>query len=110
MFGVLFLVLCGILVGGIDAVDHKQDVLWFIAQVWCGPIVIGVDLLNQVFIAPLPIAERASLVGLSHANEIGTLFIAMAGLMNFVVMLDALQSKNKSDLERRIIEHPRGTP
>ena len=110
MFGVLFLVLCGILVGGIDAVDHKQDVLWFIAQVWCGPIVIGVDLLNQVFIAPLPIAERASLVGLGHANEIGTLFIAMAGLMNFVVMLDALQSKNKSDLERRIIEHPRGTP
>lgn len=109
MFGVLFLVICGVLVGGIDAVDHKQDSLWFIAQVWCGPIVIAIDMLNQTYIAPLPVADRATLVGLSHVNEIGTLFIAMAGLMNFVVMLDALQSKNSSDLERRIIEQPRGS-
>jgi hypothetical protein len=104
MFGVLFLVCCGVFVGGIDAVDHKQDGLWFIAQVWCGPIVIAVDLLNQWFIAPLPISERATLVGLSHVNEIGILFIAMAGLMNFVAMLDVLQSKHKQDLERRFVE------
>jgi len=104
MFGVLFLVLCGVLVGGIDAVDHKQDFLWFIAQIWCGPIVIVVDLLNQWFIAPLPVEEKATLVGLSHANEIGILFIAMAGLMNFVAMLDALQPGSKVDLERRSFE------
>ena len=72
MFGVLFLVCCGVLVGGIDAVDHKHDWLWFIAQIWCGPLVIGIDVLNQLFIVPLPIAQRATLVGLSHANEIGT--------------------------------------
>jgi len=101
MFGILFLVLCGVLVGGIDAVDHQNDGLWFIAQVWCGPIVVVVDLLNQMFIVPLPISQRATLVGLSHANEIGTLFIAMAGLMNFVVLLDALQAKRNQDLERR---------
>ncbi len=101
MFGILFLVICGVLVGGIDAVDHQHDGLWFIAQVWCGPIVIGIDLLNQIFIAPLPISQRATLVGLSHANELGTLFVAMAGLMNFVVLLDALQAKQNQDLERR---------
>ena len=102
MSGVIFLVFCGVLVGGIDAVDHKNDGLWFIAQVWCGPIVVGIDLMNQVWVASLPMPQRATLVGLSHANEIGTLFIAMAGLMNFVVLLDVLQAKGDEDLERRV--------
>ncbi len=101
MFGALFLIFCGVLVGGIDAVDHKNDGLWFIAQVWCGPIVVGIDLLNQAWVASLPTSQRATFVGLSHANEIGTLFIAMAGLMNFVVLLDVLQANNDDDLERR---------
>ena len=101
MGGVVFLVVCGALIGGIDAVDHKRDGLWFLAQVWCGPVVVGIDLLNQALIAPLPIAEKATRVGLSHANEIGTLFIAMAGLMNFVVLLDVLQAKQNEDLEKR---------
>ncbi len=104
MSGILFLIFCGVLVGGIDSVDHNHDGLWFIAQVWCGPIVIAIDMLNQWFIAPLPISERATFVGLSHANEIGTLFIAMAGLMNFVVMLDVLQTIRNNDLERRVTE------
>jgi hypothetical protein len=101
MGGILFLVLCGILVGGIDAVDHKNDGLWFIAQVWCGPIVVGVDLLNQALIAPLPVADKVTRVGLSHANEIGTLFIAMAGLMNFVVLLDVVHARMGDDFEKR---------
>ena len=98
MVGILFLVLCGALIGGIDAVDHNKDGLWFIAQVWCGPVVIGIDLLNQTILAPLPIADKATYVGLSHVNEIGTLCIAMAGLMNFVVLLDLLQAKQGDDL------------
>jgi len=108
MFGVLFLVCCGVLVGGIDAVDHKHDWLWFIAQIWCGLLVIGIDVLNQLFIVPLPIPQRATLVGLSHANEIGTLFIAMAGLMNFVVLLDVLHATRNNDLERRVLHHSGG--
>ena len=79
---------------------EEKRIGWF-AQVWCGPVVVGIDLLNQALIAPLPIAEKATRVGLSHANEIGTLFIAMAGLMNFVVLLDALQAKQNEDLEKR---------
>lgn len=103
MAGVLFLVACGALVGGVDAVDHRNDGLWFIAQMWCGPIVIGIDLINQSWIAPMILSDRAIYVGLSHANEIGTLFIAMAGLMNFVVLLDVLQQGNNDDLERRAV-------
>ncbi len=108
MFGILFLVFFGVLVGGIDAVDHQHDRLWFIAQVWVGPIVIAIDLMNQQLIVPLPVTQKATLVGLSHANEIGTLFIAMAGLMNFVVLLDVLQAKRNDDFERRATK-PTGT-
>ena len=108
MFGILFLVFFGVLVGGIDAVDHQHDRLWFIAQVWVGPIVIAIDLMNQQLIVPLSVTQKATLVGLSHANEIGTLFIAMAGLMNFVVLLDVLQAKRNDDFERRATK-PTGT-
>jgi hypothetical protein len=100
-FGILFLVVTGVLVGGIDAVDHKNDSLWFIAQVFCGPIVIAIDAATQNFIVDAPIEKRATMVGLSHVNEIGTLFISMAGLMNFVVILDALQAKRNIDIDRR---------
>ena len=100
-FGVLFLVVMGVLVGGIDAVDHKNDGLWFIAQVFCGPVVIAIDMATQFIIVEAPIEKRATLVGLSHVNEIGTLFIAMAGLMNFVVILDAMRTTRSVDLERR---------
>ena len=92
----------GVLVGGIDAVDHKHDGLWFIAQVCCGPIVIAIDMATQFFIVDAPIEKRATLVGLSHVNEIGTLFVAMAGLMNLVVILDAMHAKSHVDLERRV--------
>lgn len=101
MCGAFLLILCGVLVGGIDVVDHKKDLLWFIAQVFCGPVVIAVDLLNQMFIASLPVSKRVTLVGLSHVNEIGTLFVAMAGLMNLVVIFDAMYLEPNKDLERR---------
>jgi hypothetical protein len=64
--------------------------------------------MNQQLIVPLPVTQKATLVGLSHANEIGTLFIAMAGLMNFVVLLDVLQAKRNDDFERRATK-PTGT-
>lgn len=95
------MVVTGVLVGGIDAVDHKNDSLWFIAQVFCGPIVIAIDILTQIFIVAATIEKRVTMVGLSHVNEIGTLFISMAGLMNFVVILDALQAKRNIDIDRR---------
>ena len=101
MFGVLFLVTSGLLIGGFDAVDHRNDSLWFLAQVFSGPIVIVADLVNQLLIKTQPQEQRFLLVGLSHVNEIGILYIAMAGLMNFVAMLDALSPWRQGDLERR---------
>ena len=51
----------------------------------------------------MPVNEKASLVGLSHVNEIGILFVAMAGLMNVVMMLDVLYREPGDDIEKRLI-------
>jgi len=116
MFGVLFLVVSGLLIGGLDAVDSRNDRLWFLAQALCGPLIFGIDLLRgMVMIDPPPnwyiepnwaaryadwqarylAGEPGPMTtirrtGIGHVNEIGTLFIALAGLMNVAVMLDAL--------------------
>jgi len=106
MAGMLFLILTGLLVGGLDAVDRREDRLWFVAQVGCGPLVIAIDLGNQTLLKsgrignlldrPLPPGAPRSMAGtvsdrkgLAHAKEFGTLFIALAGMLNIVVMLDA---------------------
>lgn len=90
MFGVLFLVMTGILVGGIDAVDRVEDHLWFYAQSLCGPLAFVIDFANQSIVKGLPDERLIRAEGLARVNEMGTLFVALAGLMNLVVILDAL--------------------
>lgn len=90
MFGILFLFLTGLLVGGVDAVDRREDHLWFLAQSLCGPIAFVADFVNQSVVKQLPPDRRMASTGIAHPNEMGTLFIALAGLMNLVAILDAL--------------------
>lgn len=90
MFGILFMFLGGLLIGGFDSVDRREDYLWFLAQMLCGPIAFGADLVNQHYVKGLPADARMLTVGLNKPNEMGTLFTALAGLMNLVVILDAL--------------------
>lgn len=99
----------GLLIGGLDVVDRKNDRLWFIAQAGNGPIAFVLDAARSrmspgqeyefrrdremrqryedgdpVIISGL---HRASI---GHLNEIGTLWIALCGLMNVVVLIDFL--------------------
>ncbi len=114
MFGVLFLFLGGVLIGGIDVVDRKEDRLWFWAQALCGQIALAVDFTNQTFLKTWPpdgagrSDERDSKAiaqlgrkGLGRVNEMGTLFCALAGLMNLVVILDALYHPSRRVADRR---------
>lgn len=105
MIGVFFLFVSGLLVGGFDAVDRLSgsDRLWFYAQGLCGPIAFAADFVNQNYVKQLPAPDQLRTQGLGRVNEMGTLFIALAGLMNLIVILDALhfiprkQSAPKSD-------------
>jgi hypothetical protein len=120
MFGVLFLFTGGLLIGGLDCVDRKHDKLWFLAQSFCGPIAFAADLANQQLVQKVPdnwavgsearqridqgdptVLHELSRIGLGRVNEMGTLFIALAGLMNVVVILDALYFMPASASARR---------
>ncbi len=125
MVGVLFLFVCGILVGGVDCVDRKEDKLWFFGQAGCGPITFVADWANHAFLksgsaAPMiplppsianPTPQASAFKGLAHANEFGTFFVFVAGLMNVCVILDALVREPRSDLPatgRRSEDKPAG--
>jgi hypothetical protein len=109
--GVLGLFLGGLLIGGLDVVDRREDHLWFLAQAGAGPVAWVADYANANLVAsgrfgelleaphPGPMAPRgtvvevSSLKSLAHPNEMGTLFAAMAGLMNVVAVLDAMSRR-----------------
>lgn len=105
MAGMLLLFFGGLFIGGVDAVDRREDTLWFLAQAGCGPLAFVADAANTGLLksgrigtllpAPQPYGQKipgprvSDRRGLAHPNEFGTLFIALAGLMNVAVMLDA---------------------
>jgi len=90
MAGVLLLFVSGLLIGGVNVVDRKDDRLWFIAQVFTGPVALAADYTNQRFLKTLPPEQLNATQSISHLNEIGKLYCALAGLMNLVAILDAL--------------------
>ncbi len=114
--GVAFLWITGLLIGGIDSVDRKEDKLWFYAQAGSGPIAFVVDGLNtsllksgkmgELIDAPNPSRNPASAKQVSsyksvaQMNEYGTLFTALAGLMNIVALLDAAGRQGRTQRSR----------
>ncbi len=108
MAAVLGMFASGLLVGGIDAVDSEEDFPWFLAQSLNGPVAYGADWANRSLLKsgrvgtllPTPPPQDASgrpaqgsftvssLKGVGAANEFGTLFIALGGLMNLVLVMD----------------------
>lgn len=107
MFGVLFLIISGLLIGGVDCVDRQRDKLWFLAQSLCGPIAFAADFVNQAYVQKLPDEERYAAIALNKPNEMGTLFVALAGLMNLVVILDALFTPKRDEFVNRRQEQSR---
>lgn len=115
--GILSLFLGGLLIGGIDAIDSREDRLWFLGQACVGPLAFVVDHLHQNNFkvndegvlrsawphegrnpdaTPRPLdpanpADRPpNIKGIAKVNELGTLFITLAGFLNIIVVLDAL--------------------
>ena len=102
MFGVLFLFISGVFIGGVDSVDRREDHLWFLAQAVCGPVALATDFANQKVVKNMPDERRFQAIGINKPNEMGTLFTALAGLMNLIVILDAMfPVKRGSDIVER---------
>ena len=124
--GVAGMFVLGLLVGGVDVIDSKQDRLWFFAQAGVGPATFLVDHYHQHSLKvvamrtvmtprgavqvpeartanpdegrasdgkPRPLAQGErppNSKSLGRVNELGTLLVALAGMMNLIVILDAL--------------------
>ena len=135
--GVLGLFFGGILVGGIDVIDSREDRVWFFGQALVGPLAFGIDYAHQhhfkvidlqkrqprtalpdearnpVDASPLPIrpdpagvptatytrdgkavtmapARPPNIKSLSKVNELGTLMATLAGMLNLIIVIDAL--------------------
>jgi len=111
--GVLWLFFGGMLVGGIDVIDSREDRIWFVGQALVGPIAFGVDYAHQnyfkvrdpksgEFRSAYPGEGRDPKTGIAVAggsppnrksiakiNELGTLFATIAGMLNLIAMIDA---------------------
>lgn len=95
MAGVLGLFLIGVLVGGVHVVDRKDQWLWFLPQSLSGPLALLADYLNATFVK----TGRFGTPSLGRVNEMGTLFVALAGLMNLTAMIDAATRQPGTDMQ-----------
>lgn len=114
--GVLGLFFGGLLIGGVDVVDSRQDRLWFLGQALVGPVAFATDYTHQNVLkgldpatgqrrspmpgevkdpatgrwTPGPVGSKPPLSkSLGKMNEIGTLYCTIAGMLNLIVILDA---------------------
>jgi hypothetical protein len=115
--GVLGLFFGGLLIGGIDAVDRREDFVWFVGEALVGPIAFAVDYYHQNHLKvrdrpggpvrsaypnevrdPRGLAAQVletdprkppSVKSIGRVNELGTLFCTIAGMMNLIVIIDA---------------------
>lgn len=96
--GVLGLFFGGLLIGGIDTVDRQEDGWWFLPQALVGPLAFGVDSLHQNLKvhdgmgpprSPRPDENGWYSKSTGKSNELGTLFSALAGMLNLIVVIDA---------------------
>jgi hypothetical protein len=117
--GIMGLFVSGVFIGGVNAVDRKEDTIWFFGQAIVGPVAIGTDLVHQTFLkvktkdpvtgmetvrsarpdeargadgwptTPKPGQLPPSSTSLGRMNELGTLFSTIAGMLNLLVIIDA---------------------
>ncbi len=110
--GILGLFFGGVLIGGIDVVDSREDRIWFYGQALVGPVAFGIDHLHQsrfkvidpatgALRSAFPDEGRDPATGMAvpgsppnrksigKMNEIGTLFATIAGFLNLIVIIDA---------------------
>ncbi len=113
MAGVLGLFFGGMLVGGIDVIDSREDRPWFYAQALVGPLAFGVDYYHQHSLKVIdPTTKRLrsaypnegrdpktgmavtpgvppKSMSIGRVNELGMLAAGLAGMLNLIVIIDA---------------------
>lgn len=103
----------GIFIGGVDVIDAREDTAWFAGQAMVGPLAFGVNYVHQNSLKVIdprtkqprsarptegrdprtggPVADGTppNRRSVGKMNEIGTLYAAVAGMLNLIAMIDA---------------------
>jgi len=82
----------GVAIGGVQAtVDPQERTLWFMAQLCTGGNTLAAYGLHRV-IEPQPAAGQRPAAALAHwlSSDVGVHYTGVAGLLNLLVILDAL--------------------
>lgn len=99
--GVLGLFAGGLLIGGVDAIDSREDFWWFVGQAGVGPVAFAVDQAHQGWFkvedpraagnvrSYRPDEDPPIRKSLGHANELGALYMFIAGMLNAIAVIDA---------------------
>ena len=113
--GVMGLFLTGILVGGIDAIDRREDPLWFYAQALTGPPAFAADYIHQAHLKvhdqgtirhPTPAEWDAGRTGngpryarpaIGKVADAAALLVALAGMINLIAIIDCAVSRPGRD-------------
>jgi len=131
MGAILFLYIAGLLIGGIDVIDSREDRLWYYGQLVAGPPTLLIDRIhqarkteaidqwrNETFKQRYPPVENYRYaISIGRVNELGTLYCTMAGLLNLLAILDVLfamaprgENKPKPALRGRVVTRDRVNP
>jgi uncharacterized protein DUF6677 len=88
--GVLPLFVLGMVLGGFENVSHERHAFYFAVQAWCGGPAVA---------ATLATAGTRITEALPH-YDVGTLYCAVAGLLNLVAITDVWARCKRGDPEQ----------
>ena len=101
----------GVAIGGVQAtVDPQERTLWFMAQLCTGGNTLAAYGLHSI-VEPRPAAgQRPAAPAHWLSSEVGVHYTGVAGLLNLLVILDALGRVDAPSPKRARRNHPPGVP
>lgn len=107
--GVMGLFFGGILLGGIDTIDRKEDKWWFLLQSGVGPTALVINHVHQTRFKDAqgqtmqPDPQRnpgneppRNLKSVGRVNEVAMLMAAIAGMLNLIAIVDCVWHRGPS--------------
>jgi len=102
----------GVAIGGVQAtVDPHERTLWFMAQLCTGGNALAAYGLHSI-VEPKPTPGQRPAATLAHwlSADVGVHYTGVAGLLNLLVILDALGRADAARPARGRRDHPPGAP